>query len=147
MDARVEKNFICINVSDSGDHLLVEQNRFHCNPMRSQELSELRQADVERVRTKATFPQVFIYILNQADLAEFALILECEAMGVGENEEHSRMPARRSLGRGWSRRLLLIFGITQRAGHAEMQSQPEISIGAHKQMFAVAATRFEAASF
>jgi len=115
--------------------------------MRSQELSELRQADVERVRTKATFPQVFIYILNQADLAEFALILECEAMRIGENEEHSRMPARRSLGRGWSRRLLLIFGITQRAGHAEMQSQPKVAIGAHEKMFAVTTAGFEGASF
>src|SRR6266542_5966633 len=147
MDARVEKNFICINVSDPGNQLLVEQNRFHCTPMRSQQLSESREADVERVRAEATFPQVFIYILDQPDLAEFALILECKAMGVGENEEHSRMPARRSLGRGWSRRLLLIFGITQRAGHAEMQSQPEISIGAHEQMFAVAAAGFEAGSF
>src|SRR5213080_3081525 len=28
-----------------------------------------------------------------------------------------------------------------------MQSQPEVAIGAHKQMFAVSTTRFEAASF
>src|SRR6266508_2861658 len=113
MDARVEKNFICINVSDSGDHLLVEQNRFHCTPMRSQELSELREADVERVRTKATFPQVFIYIRDQRDLAEFALILECKAVGIGENKEHSRMP----------RRILLVLEVQKRTGHAEMQSQ------------------------
>src|SRR6266542_4693637 len=146
MDARVEKNFICINVSDARDQLLVEQNRFHCTPMRSQQLSELREADVERVRAEATFPQVFIYIRDQADLAEFALILECEAMGIGENKEHSRMPARRSLGGGWCRRLLLMLEISKRAGHAEMQSQPEVSIGAHEQMFAVATTRFEAAS-
>src|SRR6266540_7433438 len=144
MDARVEKNFIRINVSDPRDHLLVEQNRFHRATMFSEDLSEFREADVERIRTEATFPQVFIYVRDQPDLAEFALILECKAVGIGENKEHSRMPARRSLGRGWSRRLLLIFGITQRAGHAEMQSQPEISIGAHKQMFAVAAAGFEA---
>src|SRR5437588_8155145 len=135
MNSGAEKNFICINVSDPGNQLLVEQNRFHCTPMRSQGLAELREADVERVRTEATFPQVFIYILNQADLAEFALILECEAMGVGENEEHSRMP----------RRILLAIEVKKRTGHAEMQSQPEIAIDAHKQMFAVAATRFEAA--
>src|SRR6266545_8054779 len=103
VDPCAEENFVGIDVSDARDQFLVEQNRFHCTPMRSQELSELRQADIERVQTKATFPQVFIYILNQADLAEFALILECEAMRIGENEEHSRMPARRSLGRGWSR--------------------------------------------
>ena len=82
MDPCAEENFVGIDVSDARDQLLVEQNRFHCTPMRSQELSELRQADVERVRTKATFPQVFIYILNQADLAEFALILECKAVGI-----------------------------------------------------------------
>ena len=45
------------------------------------------------------------------------------------------------------RRPLLTLEILQRAGHAEMQSQPEVAIGAHKQMFAVAATRFEAAFF
>ena len=58
-------------------------------------------------------------------------------MGIGENKEHSRMV----------RRLLLMLEISKRAGHAEMQSQPEVAIGAHKQMFAVAATRFEAAFF
>src|SRR6266403_832876 len=136
MDARVEKNFICINVSDPGDQFLVEQNRFHRAPMFSQDLFELRDANVERVRAEATFPQIFIQILDQADLAEFALILECEAMRIGKNKEHSRMPRRR----------LLIFEITQRAGHAEMQSQPKVSIDAHEQMFAVSATRFEAAS-
>src|SRR6266536_3351189 len=136
MDARVEKNFICINVSDPGNHLLVEQNRFHCTPMRSQELSELREADVERVRAEATFPQVFIYVRDQPDLAEFALILECKAVGIGENKEHSRMPARRSLGAGGPRCILLVLEVQKRTGHAEMQSQPEVSIGAHEQMFA-----------
>src|SRR5947209_6862568 len=78
-----------------------------------------------------------IYIRDQPDLAEFALILECEAMCIGKNKEHSRMP----------RRPLLIFEITQRAGHAEMQSQPKVSITAHEKMFAVAAAGFEAVSF
>src|SRR5438132_950575 len=137
MNSGAEKNFICINVSDPGNQLLVEQNRFHCTPMRSQELAELREADVERVRTEATFPQVFIYILNQADLAEFALILECKAVGIRENKEHSRMP----------RRILLVLEAQKRTGHAEMQSQPEVSIGTHEKMFAVAAAGFEAVSF
>src|SRR5437870_13678308 len=114
MDARVEKNFICINVSDPGNQLLAEQNRFHRTPMRSQELSELREADVERVRAEATFPQVFIYVRDQPDLAEFALILECKAVGIGENKEHSRMPLR----------ILLGLEVQKRTGHAEMQSQP-----------------------
>lgn len=37
--------------------------------------------------------------------------------------------------------------ISKRAGHAEMQSQPKVSIGAHEKMFTVPATRFEGASF
>src|SRR5207249_5794602 len=134
--ARVEQNFIGVNVSDPGNQLLVKQNRFHCTPMRSQELSELREADVERVRTEATFPQVFIYVRDQPDLAEFALILECKAVGISENKEHSRMP-----------RPILVLEVQKRTGHAEMQSQPEISIGAHEKMFAVAAAGFEAVSF
>jgi len=32
------------------------------------------------------------------------------------------------------------FEIVQRAGHAEVQSQPELAIGAHKQMFAITPT-------
>jgi hypothetical protein len=91
MDARVEENFICINVADPSDQFLVEQDRFHYTTMFFQDLFELRDANVERIRTQATFPQVFIYILNQADLAEFALILECEAMCIGKNKEHSHM--------------------------------------------------------
>src|SRR5436309_5696055 len=136
MDARVEKNFICINVSDPSNQLLVEQNRFHCPPMRSQELSELREADVERVRTEATFPQVFIYIRDQRDLAEFALILECKAIRINESKEHS----------GMLRRPLVTLEILKRAGHAEMQSHLKVSITAYEQMFAVAAAGFEAVS-
>src|SRR5437879_13581112 len=137
MGARAEKNFIRINVSDPGDQLLVEQNRFHRATMFSEDLFELRETDVERVRTQCALFQEFIEIFHQSDLAKLALILECEAVGIGENKEHSRMV----------RRLLLMLEISKRAGHAEMQSQPKVSIGAHKQMFAVAATRFEAAFF
>src|ERR1700692_3059107 len=136
MDARVEENFICINVADPSDQFLVEQDRFHCTTMFFQDLFELRDANVERVRTEATFPQVFIYILGQPNLAEFALILECKAVRINESKEHS----------GMLRRPLVTLEILKRAGHAEMQSQPEVAISAHQQMFAVAATRFEAAS-
>jgi hypothetical protein len=132
----VEKNFICINVSDPGDQFLIEQGRFHCTTMFSQDLFELPEADVERVPTEATFPQVFIYILGQSNLAEFALILECEAMRINESKEHS----------GMLRRSLVTLEILKRAGHAEMQAEPEVIIDAHKQMFAMATTRFEAPS-
>ncbi len=50
--ACVEKNFICINVSDPGDQFLIEQGRFHCTAMFSQDLFELPAADVERVSTE-----------------------------------------------------------------------------------------------
>src|SRR5439155_8381290 len=99
--------------------------------------SELREIDTERVRAQCALFQEFIDILQQSDLAKLALILECEAIGIGENKEHSRM----------LRRLLVMLKILKRASHTEMQSQPEVAIGAHKQMFAVSTTRFEAASF
>src|SRR5205814_3612516 len=137
MHACAEKNFVGINVSDARDQLLVKQNRFHRGTMFSEYLFELRETDVERVRTQCAFFQEFIDILKQSDLAKLALILECEAMRIGESKEHSRM----------LRRLPLTLEILERTGHAEMQSQPQVAIGAHEQMFAVATTRFEAVSF
>jgi hypothetical protein len=130
MNACAEKNFVGINVSDARDQLLVEQNRFHRASMFSEDLFELRECDVERVRAERAFLQEFIDIFQQADLAKLALILECEAMGIGENKEHPRMP----------RRLLLVLEIVKRAGHAEVQSQPEFAIGPYKQMFAMTPT-------
>src|SRR5581483_1894017 len=58
-------------------------------------------------------------------------------MVIGENKEHSRMP----------RRLSVSFKILERPRHTEVQSQPELIISAYKQMFAMTATRFEAAAF
>ena len=98
----------------------------------------MRATDVERVRAEAAFFQELIDILQQSDLAKLALIFECEAMAIGERKKHSRMPRRL---------LLMLLEIVKRTGHAEMQSQPEVPIGAHEQMFAVATTRFEAAAF
>src|SRR5262245_5768725 len=45
------------------------------------------------------------------------------------------------------RRLFVVFEILKRAGHAEVQAQPKLVIGAYKQMFAVTSTRFETAAF
>src|SRR6266496_2258326 len=137
VDPCAEENFVGIDVSDARDQFLVEQNRFHRTAMFPEDLFELLETDVEGVRTPCALFQEFIDILQQSDLAKFALILECEAMGIDENKEHSRM----------LRCLLRMLEIPERAGHAEMQSQPEVAIGAHKQMFAVAASKFEAASF
>ena len=64
MDARAEKNFIRINVSDPGDQLLVEQNRFQCSPMIDENSLELGEADVERVWAEAAFFQKLIDILD-----------------------------------------------------------------------------------
>ena len=53
--------------------------------------------------------------------------------------------------RGWRTRmprgLFVVFEVLQRASHAEVQAQPELAIGAYKQMFAMTPTRFEAAPF
>src|SRR5215510_3496368 len=45
------------------------------------------------------------------------------------------------------RRYFVVVEVLKRAGHAEMQSQPELVTGAHKQMFAVPVTVFEPAAF
>src|SRR6266480_4624548 len=58
-------------------------------------------------------------------------------MRINESKEHS----------GMLRRPLVTFEILKRAGHAEMQSQPKVSITADKQMFAMSAAGFETASF
>jgi len=137
VNACAEKNFIGVNVSDACDQLLVEQHRFHRTAMRSQDVSELRTADVQRVRAKYALFQKFIHIFDQPNLAELALILECEAMRIGENKEHAHMV--------W--RFPPAFAIPKRTGHAEVQSEPELSICAHKQMFAVPPAAFEATPF
>src|SRR5436309_4641299 len=130
-----EENFVGIDVSDARDQLLVEQNRFHRAAMFCKDFSELPKTDVKRVRAQGALFQKIVYIFDQPNLAEFALILECEAVRIGEDKEHSRMP----------RRLLLMLEIPERAGHAEMQSQPQVSVGTHEEMFAVAASRFKSA--
>jgi len=65
--------------------------------MFSEDLFELRETDVEHVRTQCALFQEFIDILQQSDFAKLALILECEAMAIGENKKHSRMPGFRLL--------------------------------------------------
>src|SRR5207248_1842777 len=114
-----------------------EQTRFHCGTMFSEDLFELRESNVERVRTQRALLQKFIDIGNQSDLTEFPLIIESEPVMLLEFEQHSCV----------MRRCFPIFEIIQRTGHAEVQPQPQVSVSADKQMFAVAATRFEVASF
>ena len=56
---------------------------------------------------------------------------------VGEDKDYS----------GMTRCLFVILEVIKRAGHAEMESQPNFSIGAHKEVFAMTAARFEEAAF
>src|SRR5437763_16816256 len=58
-------------------------------------------------------------------------------MVVGEDKDYS----------GMTRCLFVILEVIKRAGHAEMESQPNLSIGAHKEVFAMTAARFEEAAF
>ena len=125
-----EKNFIGVNVSNARDQLLVEQNGFHRAAMFSENISELRETDVERVWAESAFVEKFVHILDQPDFPELALIIESQAPIIGKSKKHSRLHRRRSIP----------LQILQRAGHAEMQSQPKIAVGADKEMFAVAAT-------
>lgn len=132
-----EKDFICVKVADPGDQLLVQQDRFDSAAVLSNNGFELRETNCERVRAKAACLQKLIHILDQFDLAEFPLIVERQPAVTREMKNHSR-----SFGR-----YLVVFEVLKRAGHAEVQSQPELITGAHEQMFAVSETIFEAALF
>lgn len=54
--------------------------------MFSEDLFELRETDVERVRAQCALFQEFIDTFQQSDLAKLALILECEAMGMAKTK-------------------------------------------------------------
>ena len=85
-----EKNFICVKVADPGDQLLVQQDRFHCAAVFSNNCLELREINFERVGAKAACFQKFIYVLDQLDFAEFALIVERQPVVIRETKNHSR---------------------------------------------------------
>ncbi len=132
-----EKNFICVKVADPGDQLLVQQDRFHRAAVFSNNCLELRETNFERVGPKAALLQKFIHVLDQLDLAKLPLIVEGQPAVICEPENHSHS----------FRRYFTVVEVFEEAGHAEMQSQPELTIAAHKQMFAVSETVFEAAPF
>jgi len=102
-----------------------------------QDFPEFSKVKIKRIRAQRALFQEFINIFQQSDLTELPLIVERQAVVVGENKEHSRMP----------RRSFVVFEILKRPGHAEVQAQPNVAIGAHEQMFAMATTRFEATPF
>jgi len=135
--ACAEKNFICVKVADAGDQLLVQQDRFHCAAVFSKNCLELRETNFERVRAEAAFLQKFSHILDQLDLAKLPLIVEREPAVVREIKKDSRS----------FRRCFVVVEVLKRAGHAEMQSQPQLITSAHKQMFAVPVTGFEPVPF
>jgi hypothetical protein len=133
MNARAKKNFVRVNVANTRDEPLVHQDRFHGATTFRQYFSEFCEIDIQRIRAQGALFQKFIDISKQADLAKLTLIVERQTMVVGENKLHSYMP----------RRLFVVFEILKRSGHAEVQSQPEVAIRAHEQMFAMPPTRFE----
>src|ERR1700757_491329 len=137
MHGRAEKNLIGVKVTDPGDQPLVQQDRFHCAVVFSNDCSELRDTNLQRVGTEAACLQKFIYILDQLDLAEFPLIVERQPPTVGEIKKDSRS----------FRGFFVALEVLKRAGHTEMESQPELLISAHAQMFAVSVSVFEAAPF
>jgi len=112
MHARAEKNFVRVNVANARDQFLIEQNRLHRATMFFKDFPELWKTDVKRVRAEGAPFQELIDVCQQSDFTEFALILEREAMRVGENKEHSCM----------RRRLFVMLEIPERASHAEMKS-------------------------
>ncbi len=105
--------------------------------MLCEQFLQIRKIDIKGIWPERAHFQKLIDILDQSDLAELALIVEGEPVISGKNEQHARV----------RRRFLFVFEVTQRAGHAEMQAQPNIAIGAHEQMLAMTATGFETAPF
>src|SRR5207237_283275 len=113
------------------------QNRFHRAATVSNNCLELRKTNLKRVRTDVARLQKLIHIFDQLDLAKFALIVEGQLAVSGETKNY---PC--SFGRYFT-----VIEVLNRAGHAEMQSQPERIADVYKQMFAVPVTIFEAMPF
>ena len=137
MNARPEEGFVGVNVADASDQLLVEQNRFHRAARSFKDVFESVESNLERVWAHCACSQKLIDIFEQPNLPELARIIERQPAIFLEPEKHS----------GVRRRLFVGLQVLKRGSHAEMQSKPEITAGTHEQMFAVAATRFETASF
>ena len=91
MHARAEENFVRINIANTRDEPLVQQDRFHSAMMFPQYSFEFGKIDVKCVRAQSALFQKFIDVSNQSDLAELALIFERQTMVVSENKEHTRM--------------------------------------------------------
>ena len=86
MHACTEKNFVGVKVADPSDQLLVEQDRFHCAAVYSQDRLEFGETDFECVGAKAACFQKFIHILDQLDLAKFPLIVERQPAVIRETK-------------------------------------------------------------
>ena len=74
--------------------------------------------------------------LRNPDLTKFVLIVERQPAVTRETKNHSRS----------FRRCFVVVEELKRPGHPEMQPQPKLITGAHKQMFG-AGDVFEAAPF
>src|ERR1051326_3767430 len=98
---------------------------------------ELCDIETERVRANIAFFQKTIDIPDQTDLAEHALIVEREPMTFSKNEYDACV----------TRRFFFIFEVLQKTSHSKVQPQPDIAVGPHKEIFAVAASGFETQPF
>ena len=147
MHTAAEKNFVGVDIADAGNQFLVEQDRFYGATTLTEYLFEFRKIDIERVRSESAPFYKLADIFQQSDLTKHALIIESEPATFLEDEKHSGMPVPRSAGGFGRRGFLFAFEIAQEASHTEVQSQPEVVIGTHKQMFAMAATGLEAVPF
>ena len=68
MNADAKENFVGVNVSDASNQLLVEQNCFHSATMFSEDLFELPDIDIERIRRWLKENRdVHIYFDNDAE--------------------------------------------------------------------------------
>ena len=114
----MEKNFIRVKIADPGNQLLIQQDCFHGAATFSENCSEPCGVKLQRIRANAAcLPSLRFF-----DLAKFPLIVERQAAVVHKAENHSR---------GY-RSYLVRFEVIKRAGHAEVESQPEFISGANK---------------
>ena len=62
MNPRAEKNFIRINIANTRDNPLIQQNGFYGTAMFTQNLSEFPEMEIKRIRSQFVLFQKFVDI-------------------------------------------------------------------------------------
>ena len=129
IDASLKQDLIRIDISDSGDDLLIHQDRFDIAFAAQYGRFERRQI---QARIECVRPQLFSRdevgrIFNQAYTPDHSFVGVSEAAVIGEIEAHARE----------GRFLVRLGDEMERARHTEMQGQPTAAIDTRKEVLAI----------